>query len=208
MMAPLISIAICTFNRAELLKNAIASLCDQTLPADHFEILIVNNASTDRTFEVIQLRQKASPSHVIRCVDEPRPGIAIARNRAIRAAHGKYIAFLDDDALANPDWIEKALNLLESSPAPDCVGGPIVPFYTSEKPDWFKDEYEARSWGDEQRLLEPGKSFSGSNMVFRKDVLETVDGFGEEFGLQGTKLSVGEETLVFQKLWRLRENPG
>ena len=81
------------------------------------------------------------------------------------------------------------------------VGGPIYPFYLSEKPEWFKDEYEIRSWGDKPRFLVPKESFSGSNMIFTKATLEKFGGFNTHVGVSGTTLSVGEETSLFLKLW-------
>ena len=113
------------------------------------------------------------------------------------------IAFLDDDARAEPDWLEQALRLFERvEPSPFAVGGPIEPFYLAPKPDWFKDEYEIRSWGDEPRFLRTGETFSGSNMIFTKTALRVHGGFSDRFGMKGERLSVGEETVLFDEIWR------
>ena len=142
-----ISVVICTYNRADLLTGALDSLCQQDFTTDRYEILIVDNASTDNTGEIVRLYQAKYPNIHIRRVYEGRQGLGIARNAAIKAAEGQYIAYLDDDARVNIDWLSKASRHLTDSQSPQCLGGPIQPFYTSEKPTWFKDQYETRTWG-------------------------------------------------------------
>jgi hypothetical protein len=88
-----------------------------------------------------------------------------------------------------------------------CVGGPILPFYLSAKPAWFKDAYETASLSEYARLLRPGEVLNGSNMVWRRAMLEHLGGFDRHLGVKGGKLSVGEETALFQQLWATREFP-
>ena len=185
---PAISAVVCTHNRAELLRKALRSVVEQTLRPAQYEIVVVNNASTDETDRVVH---------------EARPGLGYARNTGHRAARGEYVAYLDDDAQAAPDWLEQALRCFgEVGPTPVVVGGPILPEYEGAKPGWFKDGYETRSWGSATRLLRDGESFSGSNMVWNKRVLREIGGFDTEVGVRGDRLGMGEETLTFWRLWR------
>lgn len=197
-----ISVVICTYNRASLLSGLLESLCQQTLTPDQFEILIVDNASTDNTPQVVRDFQINYPNHQIRLVYEPRQGLGYARNAALSEAAGKFFAYLDDDARADLNWLALSCKRLYGSMPLHCLGGPIRPFYTTEKPSWFMDQYESRTWGDEERRLLPGESFSGSNMIWRKETLQSIGGFGEAVGVMGNNLSVGEETVAFRRLWQ------
>ncbi len=80
-----------------------------------------------------------------------------------------------------------------------------MPFYTTAKPTWFKGEM--RTWGDSPRYLRPGESFSGSNMIWRKEILEVLGGFDVRSGVRGDYLSIGEETVLFEKIWHSFEQP-
>jgi glycosyltransferase involved in cell wall biosynthesis len=203
-----ISAVICTCNRADLLGDAIASLCEQTLDRARYEIMVIDNASTDSTPDVVKTLQAQYPEHQIRYSYEPQPGLSQARNTGYKQAVGPYVAYFDDDARADDDWLQTAYDLIETlSPAPDCVGGPILPFYNSPRPPWFKDEYEIRTWGNQARYLEHDETFYGSSMVWDKTVLEAYGGFSLELGVKGTALSLGEETLLMRRIWRETKTP-
>ena len=99
---PLLTVAICTHNRAPYLDKALASLLRQTADAASFEILVVDNASTDDTRSVVERSRALRPD--IRYVHEARLGLSHARNRAIAETGTPVIAFLDDDAIASHPW--------------------------------------------------------------------------------------------------------
>jgi glycosyltransferase involved in cell wall biosynthesis len=105
MTSPDISIVVCTYNRAAMLREALASLFDlQTDGRFSYEIVVIDNASTDATPRVIEACSAAS-KHPLRGVREPQQGIVPARNRGIRESRGNWIAFFDDDQLADPRWL-------------------------------------------------------------------------------------------------------
>ena len=202
-----ISVVICSYNRASLLSDVLDSLCQQTLTPDRYEILVVDNASTDNTVEVVRAYQDKYSTHQIRRLYEARQGLGYARNAALSEVSGAYIAYLDDDARADLNWLTLAYKRLLTSTPLHCLGGPIHPFYTTLKPVWFKDQYELRTWGDEERCLLPGESLSGSNMIWRKETIQSIGGFGETVGVKGEHLSVGEETIAFRHLWQMEPVP-
>jgi glycosyltransferase involved in cell wall biosynthesis len=207
-MMPIVSVTICTYDRAEVLGAAIESLCHQAVSTGCFEIIIVDNGSTNPIAKLVGYYQTRYPKHSIKLVNETRQGLGYARNQALSQAHGEYIAYIDDDARVESHWLAHALLVLQNQPEEFvCLGGPILPFYTTPKPVWFQDEYETRSMGDTVRALEQGESFSGSNMIWKRDVLLSIGGFDEKVGVKGSKLSTGEETAAFIKAWQQLETP-
>lgn len=202
-----ISAVVCTFNRADLLTGALESLCEQDLPANQYEIIVVDNASTDETNQLVQSIIDKHPGHRIVYIYEAQPGLGYARNTGFRQAQGEYIAYTDDDALLPKDWLSRAVQLHHMTPPPLCVGGKITPFYTTAKPEWYKDCYSTATWGDEPRLLRRGESFSGPNMIWRKSALENSPGFAVHVGVKGNELSLGEETMLFEQLWMQPDPP-
>ena len=103
---------------------------------------------------------------------ETSQGISHARNRGFKEAKGSFVAFIDDDARADKNYILKAIesiNNFENSTI--ATGGPVFPFYLSEKPAWFKDEYEKREILKQSGFIdkEP-RLFSGSNMILNKNL--------------------------------------
>jgi glucosyl-dolichyl phosphate glucuronosyltransferase len=203
----LVSVVVCTYNRGALVGDALQSLVDQTLDRRMYEIIVVDNASSDGTSQIMRNFKEEHPEHHVVLTDEERVGLAHARNTGVRQARGLYVAFMDDDARANRTWLETGLRCIcEVQPAPMGVGGKIIPVYNSAKPKWFQDEWETRSWGEWPRFLAKGESFSGSNMMFRKEVLEEFGGFDVRVGVKGPYLSVGEETAVFRKIWQARDD--
>src|SRR5688572_5665963 len=100
---PVVSVIIAVWNSPCQIRQCLAALERQTLPRDQFEILVVDNGSTDDTAAVAH----AVPGVTV--IEEARPGSYAARNRGLVAARGEYVAFTDADCLPAPDWLEAAL---------------------------------------------------------------------------------------------------
>lgn len=135
---PELSVVICTHNRAPDLRAALDSLSQQLLEAHRFEILVVDNNSGDDTRAVVE----GSPIHPRpRYIFEGTLGLCNARNTGWNAARGDIVAYLDDDALAYPDWATEILAAFErASPETGCVGGRICPLYHAPRPGWLGDD--------------------------------------------------------------------
>ncbi len=205
-MELLFSVVICTYNRLDHLPAAIDSVFKQSLESTAYEIIVVDNCSTDGTAEAIKALMGEHPN--LRYIYETRLGLATARNTGWQAAAGMFVAFLDDDAKAEVDWLETVADLVkDAAPNLHCVGGPILPFYTSPQPDWWLDKYEIRTRGDVQRHLRKGEFFSGSNMTWRRSTLERFGGFEAKAGMKGNQLGMGEETGLFRQIWEAEESP-
>jgi glucosyl-dolichyl phosphate glucuronosyltransferase len=204
---PTLSVIVCTYNQADPLRRTLESLVAQTLPKARYEVLVVDNGSTDHTDVTVAEFQATYGEPVIRLVREPRQGLGHARNTGVERSRGLYLAFTDDDVKVPADWLETALRCFETvTPTPWALGGPVFPIYRSPKPGWFKDEYETHTWGDTARFLRPKESFSGGNLFIRKDVVQRFGGFSAVVGMSGDTLSVGEETALFERIWAARED--
>jgi glycosyltransferase involved in cell wall biosynthesis len=195
----LFSVVVCTYNRARLMAQAVSSLGVQTLPADRFEILIVDNASTDNTALESRVLARRLPN--VRCLTEPDLGLSHARNCGWRAARARYVGFLDDDAIAPERWLEIAAEIAATQ-APAAFGGPYYPYYESAKPTWFRDSYESREPGHDAGALDPEQDLNGGNMFVRRDLLVQMGGYDPRLGMVGDALGYGEETELQDRIRR------
>ncbi len=122
--AGLVTIVVCTYNRAARLKQAIASLQRLLIPPQwQLEILVVDNASHDETTQVVEAMMGSSPIP-LRLAYEAEQGVSHARNRGLRSALGEWIAFFDDDQEADSNWIIELLRAANEHQT-ECVGGAV-----------------------------------------------------------------------------------
>jgi glycosyltransferase involved in cell wall biosynthesis len=191
---PEISVVICTYNRSQVLINAVRTACEQSVPKNQYEVIVIDNNSTDSTAGLIR---DLMPEHThLRYFMELEQGLSSARNRGWREARGRYVAYLDDDAKAPPDWLAKAHQIIiEIQPA--LLGGPYYPWYNSRKPPWFLDQFGTNELDTIPRFLEPPSSnLSGGNLFICRDLLEKIGGFDVNLGMTGQNLAYGEETAL------------
>jgi glycosyltransferase involved in cell wall biosynthesis len=193
----LFSVVICTYNRGELARDAVASVVAQDFPSERYEVLIVDNGSTDHTREMAKEFCEACPG--VRYVFEGNVGLSHARNRGWREARGEYIAYIDDDCKIPPSWLSAAAKVIEQE-HPAALGGPFYACYNVPKPVWFKDEYGSRVQGTEVRPLMDGEYLDGMNMFIRADALRELGGFNPDFGMKGMTIGYGEETELINRL--------
>ena len=162
---------ICTHNRERYLKRCIESLYTQTLDEQQYEVVVVDNGSTDKTREICD---KFVDCENFTYIYEPVLGLSNARNCGWKNATGDYVGYLDDDAVAAATWFEMALWSFESiEPQPEWVGGPIDLEWEQEPPDWITDEYRTTlgwmDWGDKERFLTgANERLGGGNSFYLK----------------------------------------
>ncbi len=194
----LFSVVICTYNRAALLEIALDSALAQDYPAHDFEVIVVDNHSTDATAQVTQ-RRMSQHTH-LRYEFEAVQGLSAARNHGWQAARGRFVAYLDDDAQAPHDWLSQAANVLRTHGELDAFGGPYFASYNCPKPDWFRDAYGSWELAPQERFLLPADHLCGGNMFVRRQVFETVGGFDLALGMSGAKPAFGEETAFLRHM--------
>ncbi|MCI5165426.1 MAG: glycosyltransferase [Candidatus Electrothrix sp. GM3_4] len=201
--APKITGVICTHNRERYLKRCIESLYRQTLDQTLYEIIVVDNGSTDATADICRQFEHL-PN--FRYVYEPILGLSQARNTGWKNSLGSYVGYLDDDAVAEKTWFEKALWSFENiTPIPEWVGGPIELEWETEAPAWIVGEYKVTlgwlDWGKEARFLTgPAERLGGGNSFYQRVVLEEMQGFDTRLGRKKKLLLSGEETQFQHRL--------
>ena len=192
-----ISVVVCTRNRAASLPATLASLAEQTLDAARFEVVVVDNGSTDGTAALLA----RTPG--VRAVAEPRVGLSAARNAGVSAAAGEVLAFIDDDAVARADWLARIAARFADVDV-GALTGRVEPMWESPRPAWLPDALlpylSVVDWGGRAGLLERGQWLCGTNMAFRRAELARAGGFSEALGRRDGVLLSNEEVLVQRRL--------
>lgn len=196
MMAPVVSVIICTRNRAAALRETLASLAQVCVSPDiPCELVVVDNGSTDDTAQVVQeYRLSQMP---VRLVREPLPGLSHARNRALAEAQGQILLWTDDDIRLPEKWVEGMCGLILRGEADAVVGG--VRFAPHLQKEWMTTTHRVRL--AEKGMLEEGhppSRMAGANMAFSRNVLARVPAFDTELGAGA--LGFAEETLFTQQM--------
>jgi glucosyl-dolichyl phosphate glucuronosyltransferase len=198
------SVIVCTRNRGDALEECLQSLEGQQLAdADEFEIVVVDNGSTDGTSDAVRAWAAQDPGRRM-AVTEPSPGLSRARNRGLDAATGDVVAFIDDDASASPGWIAAHLAAYARDPQAVAVGGPIRLTWPSGRPDWLTPGLEhwfsALDFGDQSQPWPTPHGPYGTNMSVRRADLVAVGGFADSLGRRGSSLISSEEQDLFDRL--------
>jgi len=196
-----LSITVCTYNRVKFLKNCLKSILDQTKGSPIIEINIIDNNSSDKTFDYIHEMQKKFTE--INYFVEKKQGISHARNLSFKVCKGNFLAFVDDDAIINENWLKSLLGELKNQNEDIIYGGPIFPKFESEPKKWIDKDYFIRKFKKNNGFLGKIKSkegFSGGNMCISKNLFLRSDSFNTEIGMTGGNMGLGEEPDFFYKL--------
>ena len=201
----MVSVIVCTFNRVKYLPICLGKLVNQTVSFSEYEIIIIDNNSTDESGAACELFINMHKKINVQYFLELQQGHTYSRNRGIAESKGEYLAFIDDDAFVEVDYIEninKAFSNLEIA----ALGGKIIPHYESGNPPVWMSKYllplvAALDMGIHKQYFRKGKFPIGANMAFRKNVFKDLGLFNIELGRRGSKgLEGGDEKDVFLKL--------
>lgn len=207
---PPVTIALCTRDRPEWAMRCVRSLLSLRLPENHngVEILVVDNAPGDeRTCDLV------SAMDGVRYLREPKAGLNFARNRALQAAHGDLLAFVDDDVVVDPGWLLALWRSWWTHPDAAAWTGQVLPYELEteaqilfEQRGGFRRAFEPIRFGAvlPENPLYPsavGICGTGCNMVFRRDVLQHLNGFDEALDT-GKPLPGGGDHDIFYRVVR------
>jgi len=203
-----LSIIICSYNRASYISDALDSLYHQTAGLNAFEAIIVDNNSTDNTAEVFLQWRANHTQGSFTYLTESKQGASFARNTGAAVAKGEWLCFMDDDAVATPDYVKNIINHIENKPQVVGFGGRIIPKYIPAEPKWMS--YYVSSlvgnfdYAPNACAFEYGKYPLESNMIVKKDIYDQIGGFNVDLpGVVGTLRIGGEGKELFFKILAL-----
>ena len=200
MPEPRLTIAICTYNRAELLRQTLAGIAQQDFPSDRFEVLVIDNNSTDDTRGVVTAFAGVlpPPRHIV----ETRQGLDHARNRAIAAARGDIIVFADDDILVEAGWLARLVAPFAGDTAHKigAVGGEVVPVFPDGLPPWVSEWHSPLAFRPDAGPLPPSQSPMGANLAIPKWVFAEHGSFHTALDRSGKKLFGGGDAEMIRRL--------
>ena len=205
-----LSIVICSYNRASYISDALDSLYTQTAGLNTFEAIIVDNNSTDNTKEVYAIWRQTNTNGQFTFISETKQGASFARNMGATIAKGAWVCFMDDDAVATPDYIHHIIRHTNTHPNVLGFGGKIIPKYIPAEPKWMS--YYVSSlvgnfdYAPVACAFENGKYPLESNMIMKKSAFDLVGGFNVAIpGVVGTLRIGGEGKELFYKIIALGE---
>lgn len=203
----LITVAICTRNRATSIAATLESLVACARPSAPWEVVVVDNGSTDDTAQIVAGFQSRLP---LRRIDELTPGLSRARNTAVRDARGDYIVWTDDDVLVDTNWLSAYADAFARWPNDAVFGGPIMPRFEGNPPEWLPrvahlvgGAYAARDLGPSpiSLAIDGDRLPYGANFAVRareqRDHL-----YDERVGRGAARSALGEESLAIEAVLR------
>jgi len=200
-----VTVLICTWNRATLLGETLASLAHMSVALDiRWEVVIVDNNSTDSTRSVVQAVAPTFPA-AVRYVFEPRQGKSFAMNAGLRASSRPIVAFADDDVRVDRQWLASLSEAFRAYPEISYVGGPVDPIWEAPCPTWFErtgkilwGTLAILDYGAEPFIFEEQQKIPlGANFAVRRRLVDEVGDFDPTFGRNSGQVLLGQELPEF-----------
>lgn len=200
----MLSVILCTYNRERYIYNVLQSIAAGGF--GDYEIVLVNNNSTDGTESECQRFAKDHPKVAMRYCVEKQQGLSYARNRGIMESQGEVLVYVDDDAVVNREYLQTYADFFNRNKEAVAAGGPITPRYDGcEEPSWMS-HYTRQlvtgelNLGTREREFPKGAFPGGGNAAYRKSVFDEVGLFNVELGRKGNSLIGAEEKDLFDKM--------
>ncbi|MFK7935689.1 MAG: glycosyltransferase family 2 protein, partial [Saprospiraceae bacterium] len=187
------TVAICTYNRVNILKRCLSSLAKADSAGTTFEILVIDNNSTDCTKE-ISTTFAARFLH-FRYYFEQQQGLSYARNAAYQLAKGEWLVYLDDDAKVFEDFFLQLQLALSNFPFP-CFGGWYSEYYLHERPKWLPIGFGTMTLPRPDSGELKTEIIHGGIMIIKKSLLEELNGFDTKLGMKGKYIGYAEEEEI------------
>src|SRR6266850_1508708 len=189
-----VSVVISTYNRCTLLAKALQALLCQTVGAIRYEIVVVDNNSSDQTRDLLQTLMAKNPEK-LRYIFEPQQGLSYGRNTGIAGARAPIIAFTDDDVCVASDWIAQIKAGFDADPTVDFLGGKVLPQWEADPPAWLTRAHWAPlalvDYGDQPFYVDADRPLSllSANLAVRRKLFELRGLFKTDF--QRVKKGIG-----------------
>jgi glucosyl-dolichyl phosphate glucuronosyltransferase len=188
-----LSVIICTYNRASILEECLEAISKQTIDHTFYDVIVIDNNSTDNTPEIVNKFQLELNN--LFYLKELQQGLSHARNRGAKESRTEWLAYLDDDGLARPNFVEECLNIIESDKF-DCFGGIYFPWYKYGKPKWLPATFGAKQPLSDKTIAINKPHLDGGIFAIKTGVFNSIGGFPTNLGMIGNKIAYGEETQL------------
>jgi glycosyltransferase involved in cell wall biosynthesis len=201
--APAIDIVICTYNRASGLDLVLENLSRQSCgDRARWRVLVVDNASTDATAEVVTRHRRKALFHDLRYVFEPVPGLTAARLRGARETTAPWIAFVDDDNFLEPTWLEAVTRAIRMHPEAGGIGGKVILDWEAKPPRYLTEFgfcFAAQDHGEADCIVD---SLTGAGMVISRRALLDCGWLAQPLVADrvGAKLTSGGDVEMAQRV--------
>lgn len=201
----LLTVALCTHNHRARLARTLGDLTQLVPPDCQWDVLIVDNASTDGTSELLRASGWRKPGMNFRVVREEKLGVSHARNRALQDATGRYVVFMDDDETPDPHWLVEYVRTIRSE-RPDALGGRIeVMFEDCGRPAWLQDELmgflgQLNHGGAARKLVAADTPLFAGNFAFRRRIFARIGHFDSGLGRKGGTNTGGEDVEMYRRM--------
>src|SRR5882724_10703311 len=210
-IAPDVSVVIPTYNRASILPVTLTSILNQDARDVTYEVILVDNNSTDNTAEIAKSFIENSDGK-LRYVFEAKQGVSFARNAAIEKTTAPIIAFFDDDVQVASNWVATIKQTLDKHQDVSCIGGKVLPKWQNNPPTWLTREHWAplalQDYGEESILVNFKRPLCliSANLAVRRIVFDEIGLFKPE--LQRVRDGIGsmEDMELLMRLWRAQIN--
>jgi GT2 family glycosyltransferase len=195
-----LSIVLSTYNRCEMLRPALDRLLAQSPGSPLYELIVVDNHSTDDTRAVVESCIARSAGRM-RYIYEPRQGLSHARNAGVLAARGDLVGFTDDDVRVSEGWVGAIVRAFDSHEEVDCVGGRTLPIWPSPPPRWLTPLHwvgplALQDYGAHPFVIDARGplTLAGANLALRRKVFDRIGLFSPDFPRS-------EDTELLLRFW-------
>lgn len=201
------SVVICTYNRCDYLRDTLEDVARLRYPTKDFEVLVINNNSTDDTVEVVNKAIDLHPQVNLRLIKEVNQGLSFARNRAFEEAKSDYIIFIDDDVFLPEVYLQNWQAFVNQFPAAEMAGGAVEIHVDGPMPEWFPMVLKQilgkhQPYKTSKRYGKGGFPI-GCNMMVRKLAGLQAGAFNTAIGRTGSQLLAGEEKDLAHRIRKL-----
>lgn len=209
MQPAVLSVIVCTYNREKYIGQCLAHLANQSADKSVYEVIIVNNNSTDNSESIIKDTISNYPEIRFAYFIEMNQGHTYSRNRGISESSGEILAFIDDDAFVGAKYCQSLIEYFKKNSSVSAIGGKIIPVYEESEPNWISKYLlplvASLDLGDKERTLKGTKFPIGANMAFRKSIFNKYGVFDIGLGRRADELEGGDEKEMFLRLKKGRE---
>jgi len=199
------SLITCTYNREKYLGRTLRSVFEQNYPDPDYEILVIDNNSTDNTAQVCKDFEQKYPEKIFRYFKEIDQGLSFALNRGIKEARGEYLIYVDDDETITPDHLQLLETNLKVYPQAQLVASPVVPIYEGGEPKWMSHFTQRLIGGyfyqgDKAKKLDKNHYPGTGHTIIKRELYEKYGDYNTNLGRKGSSLMGAEDKDMFSRL--------